>query len=212
MFHRFGYANRSSRSPGTLDSRTSTSHSRSSSYAALGAVHHAEPRGDQLFVRPRQRRRGEAHRIEAPHRAARAHDALALEQEAHQLVDRARRSAEGARVGDHAIGNRLDRLEQLAHELLGVVGTERGEIEPRQRNVAFAERRMTLEQGGGRGRDDQHRRLAETGGEVLDEVYGLGAGVLKILKPKQHQTAHSIRARAASDGARLRRRTAGAAP
>ncbi len=162
-------------------------------HAPLRPVHDREPRVDQLLVGAGQVLRGEADRVEAPRHPGAAHDALALEQEPHQLVDRARRAAERARVHEQALGHLIERLAQLAQQRLGLARGQRAQLDALGRVVAVAEARVALGDRRGRGRDQQHRRGREAGGEVLDEVDRLGARLLDVLDHEHERLAIGVR-------------------
>jgi hypothetical protein len=91
-------------------------------------VHHREPRGDELRrTTARQLGLGElARQIEAPASAPPRTMHVALEQQPHQLVERARRTAEACGRADDQLRHRAtvaERLaEQLAEQLVGSSG------------------------------------------------------------------------------------------
>ena len=167
---------------------------------ALGRLHDREPGRDQLLVGPGQGLGGEPDRVEAPAHAVAADDALALEEQPDQLVDRARRAAERAGVADQARRHLIERQAQLAQEVLGLDRRQRAEHDLLGDDVALAEARVLVEHRRGRGRDQQDRRRGQAGGEVVEQVDGLGPGLLEVLDREDQRPALGVGGEEAAQG------------
>ena len=116
-------------------------------HAALGRLHHAQARGDELLVRLRQRRSPRASSASTRHITPSRTMHVALEQQAHELVDRARRAAERrARARRARGGTSASCLHSSRSSCFALAGRQRAELDLDRRDLAFAERGVPLVQ------------------------------------------------------------------